>query len=305
LEFLQGLALSIFPFDTSIRRVTQNHSGSRRRGSKRVVLGELEGLTIFVGENALLEQILAQGAEERVDGGRFGITGQGTLPDDESLGVFVSRGFEVGTIEGQEILGLLQRLDWLEGIQAQQGEDTKHIQEKALSISGFRFGKAGSKRRLDIIELGLFGAHSEFEQTGFEVFDVGFVEAVIFGREEDRPFPEVLGALVAGETGRNGIAFANVERGKTAVIGIANEDIDASFLELRALSRLCEVGPFEVDPNPRPVGFFNDAKAIGVARGQEDFDRERSLMEVRHACRSSRSGYRMILGSRSTISKSR
>ncbi len=200
---------------------------------------------------------------------------------------------------------MLQRLDWLEGIQAQQGEDTEHIQEKALSISGFRFGEAWRQRRLDIIELGLFGGRGEFEQAGFEVFDVGFVEAIIFGREEDCPFPEVLGALVARETGRNRIAFANVEGGKAAVIGIANEDVDASFLELRALGRLFEVGPFKVDSDPCPIGFFDDAQAIGIASGQEDFDGERSLMEVRHACRSSRSGYRMILGSRSTVSKSR
>lgn len=267
MEFLKGLALSVFPFDAAIRRVAQNDSGSRGRRSKRVVLGELEGLTVFVGENALLEQVLAQGTEERVNRGRFGIAGQGALPDNESLGIFVGRGFEVGPIERWEILGLVERLDWLKGVQAQQGENAEHIKEKALSISGFRFGEAGRERRLDIIKLGLFGGGGEFEQAGFEVFDVGFVEAIIFGREENCPFPEVLGTLVARETGRNRITFANVERGKATVIGIANEDVDASFLELRALGSLCEVGPFEVDPDPRPVRFFDNAKAIGVTSG--------------------------------------
>jgi hypothetical protein len=296
--------MRVFPFNAAIRRVAQNDSSSSGRGAERIVLGKVKGFAVSVGENALLKQVLAQGAKERMDGGRFGITGQGALPDDESLGVFVSRGFEVGTIERQEGLGLLQRLDWLKGIQAQQGEDTEHIQEKALSISGFRFGETGWVGRLNIIKLRLFGSRGEFEQTGFEVFDVGFVETVIFGCEEDRPFPEVLGTLMASETGRNGIAFANVEGGQAAVIGIANEDVDASFLELRALGRLFEVGPFEIDPDPCPIGFFDDAKAIGVASRQEDFDREGSLLEVRHACRNSRSGYRMILGSRSTASKS-
>lgn len=81
---------------------------------------------------------------------------------------------------------------------------------------------------------------------------MGFVEAVVFGREENGPCPEIFVAVVTVESWFYWITFAHVNRGKRTVIAWADQNIDARSQELGAIGDAFVVAAIEDNSDTSP-----------------------------------------------------
>ena len=125
---------------------------------------------------------------------------------------------------------------------------------------------------LGVVEHAAFGVLGQLDEPGFEVLDVGFVEALVVGGEEDAGGPEVFGVEVAFEAATDRGAFADVHGGQAAGFGGAGEEVDAGTVEFFPGFGGGEQGAGDHQAGSNPSGFGDDADAVGFAVGQIELE---------------------------------
>lgn len=114
------------------------------------------------------------------------------LGDDEPFGVFVADRLNAFRFDVQQVGLLLGRFRLLKHAEAQKGEDAQHVEQVALHVRRLGLGERRRQRPLGIVDLALLGGSGQLQQAGFQMLDLGLVQAIVLGDEKDSPGPEVL-----------------------------------------------------------------------------------------------------------------
>lgn len=101
---------------------------------------------------------------------------------------------------------------------------------------------------------------------------MGFVQAVVFGREENRPSPEIFVAVMTVEPWFDRISFAHVNRWKGTVFAGTNQNVHTCSLKLKATRNGFVVAAIEDNSDAGPQRAFYQAQTVGITGRQKDLD---------------------------------